>query len=135
MGANLDQKGKKCPLCLKIGAHRVSKMLIFIPKLVFWISISKSIFEQMWTKKFKVDRFLQKFAHKVSRECWFLFRHLFSEFHTLILFLGIFGPQNYMSHVLHGNWHTEYLNDVDSYSILVFWNFKPKSRGNSKTQT
>ena len=123
----MGRKSKKCSLCLRIGTHRVSKMLIFIPKLVFWISIPKSTFGQIWTKKFKVVRFPQKIAHKVSRECWFLFRHSFSEFSTLTLYLGIFGPQNYMLYVLPENWHTEYLNDVDSYSILVFWNSKPTS--------
>ena len=31
-------KSKKCLFCLKIGTHGISRMLIFIPILVFWIS-------------------------------------------------------------------------------------------------
>ena len=67
-------KSKNCPFALKIGTHSISRMIILIPTLVFWISkmdtqsmvqrmliliptlISsifnpKSIFRQIWVKK------------------------------------------------------------------------------------
>ena len=51
---NLGQKTQTCPFCLKIGAHGISRMLILISTLVFWISNQTSIFGQMWAKKLKV---------------------------------------------------------------------------------
>ena len=43
--ANLCQKSQNCPFCLKIDTHSISRMMILIPTLVFWISNPKSIFE------------------------------------------------------------------------------------------
>ena len=43
---NLGQKSQICPFHLKIGTHGISRMLILIPKLAFWISKPKSIFGQ-----------------------------------------------------------------------------------------
>ena len=37
-GVNLGPKIQSCPFCLKIGTHCISRMLILIPTLVFWIS-------------------------------------------------------------------------------------------------
>ena len=93
---------QSCLFCPKICTQSISRMLILIPILVFWISNPNSIFWQIWAEKFK---------------------SVFPE-----------------------NWHTEYLQDVDSYSdisflkfqtsilkmlifilTLVFWNSKPKS--------
>ena len=94
--------------------------------LVFWLSNPKSIFGQIWTKKVKVIRFARKLAHMVSRGCWFLFQHLFSEFPILNLFLGKFGPKKSKLSVLSENWHAWYLEDTDSYSEFNFLNFKLK---------
>ena len=91
--ANLGRKSQSCSFCLKICTHGISRMLILIPTLVFWISNPKSIFGQIWAKKVKVVRFTWKLAHMVSSE-WFLFQHYFSEFPTLSLFLGIFWPKS-----------------------------------------
>ena len=52
--ANLGQKTQSCPFCLKIGTHGISRMLILISTLIFWISNQTSIFGQMWAKKLKV---------------------------------------------------------------------------------
>ena len=41
--------------------------------LVFGTSNPKSIFGQVWDKKVKAVCFAWKFAHTVSRGCWFLF--------------------------------------------------------------
>ena len=80
--ANLDWKSKSCPFFLKIGTHGILMMLILIPTLVFWISDPKSIFGKIWAKKVKVVQFGWKLAHRVSWQCWFLFRHYFSQFPT-----------------------------------------------------
>ena len=42
--ANLDWKRQNCLFCLKLGTHGISRMLILIPALVFWISNQKSNF-------------------------------------------------------------------------------------------
>ena len=73
--ANLGPKIQSCPFCLKIGTHGISRMLILIPILVFWISNPDFLFEQIWAQKFKVVSFVWKLAHMISRECWFLFQH------------------------------------------------------------
>ena len=72
---NLGRKSQRYPFCLKIGTHDISRMLILVPTWVFWISNPKSIFGQIWTKKVKVAHFGWKLAYRVSRGCWFLFRH------------------------------------------------------------
>ena len=67
--ANLGPKSQSCPFSLKIGSHGISRMLIFIPTLVFWISHPKFIFGKISAKKVvKVVRFFWKLAHMVSRE-------------------------------------------------------------------
>ena len=45
--ANFGQKSEICPFSLKSGTHGISKMLILIPALFFWISNQESIFEQI----------------------------------------------------------------------------------------
>ena len=88
---NLGRKSQSCPFSLKIGTHGILAMLILISTLVFWISNPKSIFGQMWAKKVKVSQFGWKFAHRMSRRCWFLFRQYFSQFRTLNPFLDNLG--------------------------------------------
>ena len=51
---------KKMYVYLKIGMHGISRMLIFIPILAFWVSNPKSIFGQIWVEKFKFVRFVKK---------------------------------------------------------------------------
>ena len=65
----------------KIGTHGISRMLIFIPTLVFWISNKNP-------------------------------------------FLGKFGPKKSDLSIQPEQWHTWYLEDVDSYSEISFLNFK-----------
>ena len=64
---------KICLFYSKIGTNGISRMLILVPTLVFWISNPKSIFGQIWAKKVKVVRFDKKLIHMVSQGCWFLF--------------------------------------------------------------
>ena len=68
-------KKSKLSVCLKIGTHGISRMLIFIQALVFKISKPKSIFGQILAEKVKVVHFGWKLAHRVSWRCWFLFWH------------------------------------------------------------
>ena len=49
---NLGQKIQSCPFCLKIGTHGISRMLILIPTLVFWIWNPNFLFGQIWAKNF-----------------------------------------------------------------------------------
>ena len=122
--ANLGPKIQSRPFCLKIGAHGISRMLILIPTLVFWISNPNFIFGQVWAKKVKVVRFNWKLAQIISRGCWFLFQHWFYEFPTVNSLLGKFGPKKSNLFILLENWHTWYLEDADSYFKISFLIFK-----------
>ena len=117
--ANLGPKIQSCPFCLKIGTHGISRMLILIPTLVFWISNPNFLFGQIWAKKVKVVQFGWKLAHRVSRRCWFLFRHYFSQFPTLNPFLDKFRPKNSKLFILTKNWHTRYIEML----ILILTSF------------
>ena len=107
--------------------HGILTMLILIPTLAFWISDPKFIFGEIWAKNVKVVQFGWKLAHRVSRQCWFLFRHFFSQLSTLKLFLDKFGPKNSKLFILTKNWHTCYIEDADSYPTIVFWIVNPQS--------
>ena len=120
--ANLGPKIQSCPFCLKIGTHGISRMLILIPTLVFWISNPNFLFGQIWAKKVKVVQFGWKLAHRVSRQCWFLFQHYVSKFPTLNPFLDKFGSKNSKFFIFTENWHTWYIEDADSYSDNNFLN-------------
>ena len=65
---------KSCLFYSKIGTSGISRMLILVPTLVFWISNPKSIFGQIWAKKVKVVRFAWKLTHMVSWKCRFRIR-------------------------------------------------------------
>ena len=86
----------------------------------------KSIFGKIWTKKVKVVQSGWKLAHRVSRQCSFLFWHYFSQFPILNHFLNKFGSKNSKLFILTKNWHTWYVKDADSYSDNIFLNCKPK---------
>ena len=103
----------------KLGTHVISRLLILVTTLVFWISKPKSIFGQIWTEKLKVVQFGWKLAHRVSRQCWFLFRHYFSQFPTLNPFLDKFRPKNSKLFILTKNWHTWYIEML----ILILTSF------------
>ena len=68
-------KSQSYQFCLKIGTYGIWRMLILIPTLVSRICNPKSIFGQIWAKKFKVVHFDWKLAHRVSRGCWLLLLH------------------------------------------------------------
>ena len=89
---NLGQKSHSCPFFLKIGTRGISRMLIFIPTLVFSVFNQKPILGQIWAEKVKVVSFVWKLVHMVSSGCWFLLRHYFSEFQSLEWFFGKFSP-------------------------------------------
>ena len=111
--ANLGRKNQSCLFFLKIGTHGILMMLILIPTLAFWIIDPKSIVSEIWATKVKVVQFYWKLAHRVSRQCWFLFWHYFT-FPTLNPFLDKFGSKNSKLFVLTKNWHTWYIEDADS---------------------
>ena len=123
--ANLDQKSQSCLFCLKIGTHVISKLLILVPTWAFSVSKPKSILGQIWTEKLKVVQFGWKLAYRVSRRCWFLCQHYFSQVPTLILFLDKFGPKNSKLFILTENWSTWYIEDADSYFDNSFLNCLP----------
>ena len=65
--ANLGQKCQSFSFCLKIDTHVLSRLLILVPTLIFWISKLKSIFGQV------VVYFDWQLTHMVYWGCWFLF--------------------------------------------------------------
>ena len=123
--ANLGQKSQSWLFCLKTGTHVLSRLLILVPTLVFWISKPKSIFGQIWTKKLKVIHFGWKLGYRVSRQRLFLFQHYSSQFPTLSPFLDKLGPKNSKFFILTENWHTWYVEDADCYSKISFLNCPP----------
>ena len=112
----MGQKGQSCLFYLKIDAHVITRFLILVPILVFWILKPKCIFGQIRIEKLKVVQFGWKLAHRVSRRCWFVFQHYVSQFPTLNPFLDKFGPKNSKLFILTENWHIWYIEDADSYS-------------------
>ena len=80
--ANLSPKTQSCPFSLKTGTHGISRILIFIPTLISWISNPNFFFAQIWAKNVKVVCFNSKLAQMISRGCWFSFQHYFYEFPT-----------------------------------------------------
>ena len=83
--ATSGRNSQSCLFCKKTDTHGISRMLISIPTLVFWISNPKSIFGETWAKENKVVSFVWKLAHTVSREYRFLFQHQFSDIRNLSL--------------------------------------------------
>ena len=91
---NLGRKSQSCLFCLNFGTHVISRILILILTLVFWISFigkPKFIYWQIWAEKVKVLNIDWKFAHRVPRQCRLLFRHYFSQFPTQINFWANLG--------------------------------------------
>ena len=124
--ANLGPKSQSCLFCLKIGTHDISKILILISTLVFWICEPKPISGQIWANKVKVVQFSWKLAHRVSRRYWFLFRHfelkksklflLPEKWHTRTVYRRCwFLFWYYFSQISNLN-----LGDADSYSEISF---------------
>ena len=122
--AKFGPKSQSCPFGLKVDTHCISRMLILIPTLVFWISNEKTMFGQIWARKVKIIHFGWKLAHMVSRGCWLLFQHFFPEFQTKIHILAKFGGKKSKLFILPKNLHPWYLEDADSYSKTNFLNFK-----------
>ena len=138
--ATSGRNSQSCLFCQKIDTHGISRMLIFISKLVFWIFNPKSIFAEIWTKINKVVRFVWKLAHRVSRECRFLFQNQFSDirnlslenadFYSDISFLkfqtkSFFFWQIWVEKVkfstFPGTWNTEYPEDVIATISRKVW--------------
>ena len=122
--ANLGPKIQSCPFCLKIGTHGISRMLILIPTLVFWISNTNFFSGQIGAKKVKVVCVNWKKAQMISWGCWFLFQHYFYECPSLNSFLGKSGPKKILS-VFPENWHAWHLHDANFYSNISFLNVRP----------
>ena len=123
--ANLGPKIQICPFSLKIGAHRISRMLIPNPDLDYL---------KFWSH----NLFLGKFGPKnlnlsVLSENWYSYyfkdtdsesRLRFLKFWSQNPFFDKFGPKNSKLSVLYENWYTWYLKDADSYFNISFLNFK-----------
>ena len=50
---NLDRKIQSCLFWQKTGIHGISRMLILISTIVFWIANPRSTFGQIWAEKVK----------------------------------------------------------------------------------
>ena len=93
---NFGRKIQSCSFWLKIGTNGISRMLILIATIVFWIANPRSTFGQIWAEKVKAVCFAWKLAqrtctHSMSKMlilisilvisnfkpkswgCWFLF--------------------------------------------------------------
>ena len=68
-----------------------------------------------------------KLSHIVSRRCWFVFQHQFSEFPTLNLFSGKFGLKNQSCSSYLKIGPRVISKMLILIPILVFWISKPKS--------
>ena len=123
--AYLGRRSQSCSFSWKVACMASWRCWFLIPTLVLWISDTKFIFEQIWVKKVKVVYFAWKLVHILSRGCWFLFQHQFSEFQNVNPFLSKFVPKNSKLSSLAENWHTECLDDVDSYTDITFLSFEP----------
>ena len=84
-------KSQSYLLCLKIGTH-VSRILILIPALVFWISNRKSI-EQIWTKKSKLPILHENWHAWCIEDADSYFDISFCKFQNLNPFLGRVRPR------------------------------------------
>ena len=69
--ANLFQKAQSCQFWMNIGTYNISRMVILMPTLVFWIYNPKSVFGQIWSEKNKAACFAWKLTHMASWRCWF----------------------------------------------------------------
>ena len=125
MSSNIGWKIQICPFGLKISIFGMFEVVIPNPDLDFGNSDPKSIFGQIWAEKVKVVRFTWKLEHMVSQGCWFFYWHKFYEFLTLNPLLENFGLKKSKLSVLPEGWHTEYLEDADSYSSINLLNFQP----------
>ena len=56
-------KIQSCSFWLKIGTHGISRMLILIPTIFFWIANPNSFLRQIWSEKVKAVCFAWKLAH------------------------------------------------------------------------
>ena len=101
---NLGHKIKSCPSWLKIGTHGILEVLIPNPELDFWNSNPKIHFWANLGPKIQSWSFCLKIGtYGIS---------------------GMLGQKSEKISVLTENWHTWYLEDVDSYSNISFMNFQ-----------
>ena len=94
--ANLGRKSQSYLFWWKICARGISKMLILILALVFWISNPEPIFGQIWAGKVKAVYFAWKLAHTHTHTHIYIYTHI----------------------------HTQYLGDVNSYFDIIFLKFQ-----------
>ena len=125
---NLGLQIQSCLFWLKTSIHGVLEVLIANPNLDFWnCSLKIHLWANLCQESQSCPFCLKIDIHSISRMQNHVLIFFFSEFSTLNPFLGKFRPKKSKLFVLPENWHTEYLEDVDSYSELVFWSSKPKS--------
>ena len=93
---NLGHKIQTGPFWLKICIHGILKALTPNPDWEFWnIDHRKIFFGQIWAEKVRNVCFARKLTHTVSRGCWFLFGHYFSEVSNPDSILGKLGPKKF----------------------------------------
>ena len=105
---NLGRKILSCSFWLKIGTHGISRMLILISTIVFWIANPKSIFGQIWAEKVKAVCFAWNLAHP----------HIHTQY--------LENVDSYFD-ISFLKFQTYILRMLILILRLVFWNTKPKS--------
>ena len=113
---NLGPKSQSCHFCLKICTHGISKMLILIPTLVFWISNSNSLFGQIWAKKVKVVHFNWNW-HTWYLESAYSKSGLWNS-NPKIHYWANLGRKSQSCPFFPENFHAWHLHDADSYSNI-----------------
>ena len=116
-------KNSNLSVCLKIGAHCISKMLILIPTLVFWILNPNFLSGKFGPKKSKLSVLTEKWHTWYLGKCRFQIRTL--KFQPQNFLGGKFRSKKSKVSVFPENWHAWHLDHVDFYSNISFVNFQP----------
>ena len=121
---NLARNIQSCSFWLKIGSHGILEVLIPNPDLDFWNSNPKIHFwANLGPKSLCCSFYLKIDIHGISRMLILIPTLVSWNSDPKIHFWANLGPKSQLS-VLPENWHTWYLEDVDSYFEINFLNFK-----------
>ena len=121
---NLARNIQSCSFWLKIGSHGILEVLIPNPDLDFWNCNPKIHFWANLGPKSQCCSFYLKIdTYGISRMLILIPTLVSWNSDPKIHFWGNLGPKSQLS-ILSENWHTWYLEDVDSYFEISFLNFK-----------
>ena len=120
---NLESKSQSCLFCLKIVTHGISRMLIHIPTLVFWLSNPKFLLGKFGPKKSKLSVLYKNWQTWYLEDADFVPTLVFWDFQPKIHFWANLSQRKSKLSVLSENWHTWYLEYADFYSEITYIHF------------